>query len=134
MGGVHILHAGAATEGTASGVRELSRYGPALFRRRALEYVTEYRQGNAKLAVYRDTDVQSSWPANFRSMIERAPALMPMPDLLRFLLEYPSATLERSSELFYWQEAQFVLKPTIRINHLVIQDRPGATVIASKML
>ena len=26
------------------------------------------------------------------------------------------------------------LKPTIRINHLVIQDRPGQTIIASKML
>ena len=26
------------------------------------------------------------------------------------------------------------MKPTIRINHLVIQDRPASTVIASKML
>ena len=34
----------------------------------------------------------------------------------------------------YWQEAQFGLKPTIRINHLIVQDRPGQTVIASKML
>jgi hypothetical protein len=67
-------------------------------------------------------------------MIERAPGLMPMPDLLRFLLEYSFATLEHSSDFFYWQEAQFGLKPTIRINHLVIQDRPGSTVIASKML
>jgi len=106
-----------------------------LFRRRALEYVTEYRHGgNERLAVYRDADDPVFVANEFRSMIERAPALMPMPDLLRFLLEYPSATLEGSSDFFYWQEVQFGLKPTIRINHLVIQDRPGSTVIASKML
>ena len=81
-------------------------------------YVTEYRQGgNERLAVYRDADDPVFVANEFRSMIERAPALMAMPDLLRYLLEYPSATLERSSEFFYWQEARFGLKPTIRINH-----------------
>ena len=62
----------------------------ALFRRRALEYVIEYRQGgNAKLAVYRDAARPVFVANEFRSMIERAPALMPMPDLLRFLLDIP---------------------------------------------
>jgi hypothetical protein len=107
----------------------------AIFRRRALDYVTEYRQGgNERLAVYRDADDPVFVANEFRSMIERAPALILMPDLRQFLLKYPSATLEGSSDFFYWQEAQFGLKPTIRINHLVIHDRPGATVIASKML
>jgi hypothetical protein len=27
----------------------------------------------------------------------------------------------------YWQAIQFGLKPTIHINHLVIDDRPGVT-------
>jgi hypothetical protein len=27
----------------------------------------------------------------------------------------------------YWQGIQFGLKPTIHINHLVIDDRPGVT-------
>jgi hypothetical protein len=107
----------------------------AVFRRRALEYVTAYRQGgNKQLAVYRDADDPVFVANEFRSMIERAPALVAMPDLLRYLLEYPSATLEGSSDFFYWQEAQFGLKPTIRINHFIIQDRPESTVIASKML
>jgi hypothetical protein len=106
----------------------------AVFRRRALEYVTAYRQGgNKQLAVYRDADDPVFVANEFRSMIERAPALVAMPDLLRYLLEYPSATLG-SSDFFYWQEAQFGLKPTIRINHFIIQDRPESTVIASKML
>ena len=67
-------------------------------------------------------------------MIERAPSLVRMPDLLKYLLEYPSSTLAGSTDFLYWQEARFGLKPTIRINHLVIQDRPDQTVIASKML
>jgi hypothetical protein len=34
----------------------------------------------------------------------------------------------------YWQETQFGLRPTIRISHLVVQERPNQTVVASKML
>jgi hypothetical protein len=107
----------------------------AAFRRLALEYVNGYREGgNARLAVYRDADDPVFVANEFRSMIERAPSLARMPDLLEYLLNYPSARLESSTGFLYWQEAQFGLKPTIRINHLVIQDRPGQTVIASKML
>jgi hypothetical protein len=107
----------------------------AAFRRLALEYVTGYREGgNARLAVYRDSDHPVFVANEFRSMIESAPSLARMPDLQRYLLDYPSAPLPGSSDFLYWQIAQFGLKPTIRINHLVIQDRPGQTVIASKML
>jgi hypothetical protein len=49
----------------------------AVFRRRALEYVTAYRQGgNNQLAVYRDADDPVFVASEFRSMIERAPALV----------------------------------------------------------
>jgi len=107
----------------------------AAFRRLAFEYVTSYRDGgNARLAVYRDSDAPVFVADEFRSMIERAPSLVRMPDLQQYLLEYPSAPLPGSTDFLYWQEAQFGLKPTIRINHLVIQDRPGKTVIPSKML
>jgi hypothetical protein len=105
------------------------------FRRLAFEYTRGYREGgNARLAVYRDADDPVFVANEFRSMIERAPSLARMPDLLKYLLEYPSSPLTGSTEFLYWQEAQFGLKPTIRINHLVIQDRPGQTVIASKLL
>lgn len=107
----------------------------AAFRRLALEYVNGYREGgNARLAVYRDRDDPVFVANEFRSMIERAPSLARMPDLLKYLLEYPSAPLTASTDFLYWQDVQFGLKPTIRISHLVIQERPGQTVIASKML
>jgi hypothetical protein len=101
----------------------------AAFRRLALEYVNGYREGgNARLAVYRDADNPVFVANEFRSMIERAPSLARLPDLLKHLLEYPSAPLANSTDFLYWQEAQFGLKPTIRINHLVIRivrDRPS---------
>jgi hypothetical protein len=108
----------------------------AVFRQLALRYVNGYRQGgNAKLAVYRDKDRPTFVADEFRSMIDRLPRLgANLPDLTRYLLDYPTAALTRSTDFLYWQETQFGLRPTIRISHLVIQERPEATVIASKML
>jgi hypothetical protein len=108
----------------------------ALFRRLALEYVNGYRAGgNARLGVHRDKDRPTFVANEFRSMIERLPRLAAeLPDLTRYLLEYPNATLANSTDFLYWQETQFGLRPTIRISHLVIQERPNQTVVASKML
>lgn len=106
-----------------------------LMRRVALEYVTGYREGgNARLAVYRDTNRPTFVAKEFESMVQHLPGLATMPDLRDYLLKYPAVGLANSSDFFYWQEAAFGLKPTVRINHVVIQDRPGETVIASKML
>jgi hypothetical protein len=108
----------------------------AVFRRLALQYVNAYREGgNARLAVYRDKDRPAFVASEFRSMIDRLPRLAgEWPDLRQYLLEYPEATLPDSSNFLYWQEVQFGLRPTIRINHLVIRERPDETVVASKML
>jgi hypothetical protein len=108
----------------------------AVFRQLALRYVNGYRQGgNAKLAVYRDKDRPTFVATEFRSMIDRLPRLgAQLPDLTRYLLDYPTAALAHSTDFLYWQETQFGLRPTVRISHLVIQERPEATVIASKML
>lgn len=108
----------------------------ALFRRLALQYVNGYREGgNANLGVHRDKDRPTFVAGEFRSLIDRLPRLgAELPDLTRFLLEYPNATLANSTDFLYWQETQFGLRPTIRISHLVIQERPNQTVVASKML
>jgi hypothetical protein len=108
----------------------------ALFRRLAFAYVKGYREGgNARLAVYRDKERPTFVENEFRSMIDRLPRLATgLPALKRFLLEYPQAKLSNSTDFLYWQEVQFGLKPTIRISHLVIQELPQGTVIASKML
>ena len=108
----------------------------AIIRRLALEYVTGYLDGgNEKLAVYRDKDRPTFVANELRSMIGQLPPLDKyLPDMKRYLLEYPRVTLPDSTDFLYWQETQFGLKPTIRINHVVIQERPEQTVVASKML
>jgi len=108
----------------------------AVIRRLALDYVNRYREGgNATLAVYRDKQRPTFVADEFRSMIERLPRLgSEMPDVKAYLLNYPEATLSDSTNFLYWQEAEFGLKPIVRVNHLVIQTRPDRTVVASKLL
>ena len=108
----------------------------ALLRRLALDYVNGYREGgNARLGIHRDRERPTFVANEFRSMIERLPRLgADLPDLTRYLLDYPNATLKNSTDFLYWQETQFGLRPTIRMSHLVIDDGPRQTVVASKML
>ena len=106
-----------------------------LIRRLAFEYVIGYREGgNTRLAVYRDAARPTFVADEFRSMVARLPSLVALPDLQRYLLQYPAFSLDRSTDFLYWQETRFGLRPTIRISHLVIQELPTATVVASKML
>ncbi len=108
----------------------------ALMRQLALQYVTGYLEGgNERLAVYRDKARPAFVGAEFRALIAEMPELTDyMPDVRRYLLEYPKANVPDSTSLLYWQVIQFGLKPTFRINHLMIRERPDAVVIASKML
>ena len=108
----------------------------AVMQRIALEYVNGYLAGgNERLAVYRDTSRPTFVGQEFRSMIDRMPEMTTyLPDVRRYLLDYPKATLQDSTSFLYWQETVFGLKPTIRISHLTIRETPTDTVVASKML
>jgi hypothetical protein len=108
----------------------------AIFRRLALQYVQAYQQGgNARLAVYRDKAHPTFVEREFRSMIDRLPPLAThLPELRRYLLDYPGAALPGSSSLFYWQKTEFGLKPLIRVSHMVIEQDAERSVVASKML
>jgi len=102
----------------------------------ALDYVKSYLAGgNDQLAVYRDAERPTFVANEFRSMIERLPSLAEfLPDLKRYLLDFPNATLPNLDSFVYWQQAQFGLKPTVRINHVAISRQPAHVVVASKML
>jgi hypothetical protein len=107
-----------------------------LARKIALDFVTGYlRGGNAELAVYRDSEHPTFVAQEFASMIDRLPPLGDfMTAVRRYLLEYPKASLPDSESFVYWQEASFGLKPTIRVNHLVIAREASGAIVASKML
>lgn len=108
----------------------------SLMRQVALDYVTRYLEGgNQALAVYRDGGRPTFVASEFRSMIENMPRFSAFdPELRAYLLDFPGASLPASKSFLYWQDAQFGLKPTIRINHLVIHEDEDAIVVANKQL
>ena len=107
-----------------------------LVRKLVFEYVSEYvAGGNDRLAVYRDSERPTFVATEFKSMIDRMPELDPhLPELKAYLLGYPRQILPGATSSLYWQEAEFGLKPTIRVNHVVIDNRPDGIAIASKMI
>lgn len=108
----------------------------ALAKQLMFEFVKKYVEaGNEELAVYRDSARPTFVASEFKLMIERMPELGEhLPELRAYLLGFPKVTIPGATSFLYWQEAQFGLKPTIRINHIVIDDRPGVTAIASKLI
>ena len=108
----------------------------ALARQLALDYVEGYLAGgNERLAAYRDSDRPTFVGREFASMVERLPEFgQQLAPLKQYLLFFPKQQLPGATSMLYWQEAKFGLKPTIRINHLVIDEQPAHVAIASKML
>ena len=97
---------------------------------------TRYLEGgNDQLAVYRDNSRPTFVGQEFRTMIDDMPELTTyMPDLRRYLLDYPRVTIPDATSFLYWQETEFGLRPTIRISHVTIRENPDDTVVTSKML
>jgi hypothetical protein len=94
----------------------------ALARPEVLHLVQAYRGGgNEALGEYRDKQHPLRIADQFQTMIGRASALPDvLPELRRYLLEYPKAKLAGADSFFYWEKVAFGLKPTIRVNHAVI--------------
>ena len=107
-----------------------------IIRKLVFEYVSEYVSGgNDRLAVYRDSERPTFVATEFKSMIDRMPELdQHLTELKAYLLGYPRQVLPNASSFLYWQDVEFGLKPTIRVSHVVINNRPEGTAIASKMI
>jgi hypothetical protein len=91
--------------------------------------------GDERLAVYRDSSRPTFVAQEFRLMVEQMPELTRfMPNVRRYLLDFPKTQLPGATSFLYWQDVQFGLKPTLRISHLTIREGPEDTVVASKML
>jgi hypothetical protein len=112
-----------------------------LARRMLLDLIQEYRRGgNAALGVYRDTRRPARVADQFQILIDRVTARLPdvLPELRKYLLEYPDASLPGAYSYFYWENVDFGLKPTIRVNHGVIyhagEEDSGISVVAIKQL
>mgnify|MGYP006932266749 CR=1 FL=1 len=100
------------------------------------DYTTAYLAGgNSRLPMLRDKGTPISMGDEFRAMVDDMPLLATyMPDVHRYLIGFPRVWLPGASSFVYWQETEFGLKPTIRISHLTIRERPEDVVVASKMI
>jgi len=106
----------------------------------ALEALQRYIQGgNAALGTYRDKDHPTELGEAFRSLLSRSRALpVYLPELDRYLLDYPQAGSENIQSMFYWEKVNFGLKPTLRIVQGIVYRGPRpndpAYAIAEKQL
>jgi hypothetical protein len=110
-----------------------------LARQMTLQALERYIQGgNAALGVYRDKNHPAAVAETFKSLLSRLEALPAyVPELDRYLLEYPEVTLANADSEFYWEKVNFGLKPTFRVvQRIVYRGAPGepAYVVAQKQL
>lgn len=86
-----------------------------------LELVQAYQaRGNAALGQYDDGDPLVV-ADEFRALLASGGRLpLPVPELLTYLEEYPSGQPAGAEDIFYWSTVDFGLKPTVRVNHVVI--------------
>jgi hypothetical protein len=94
----------------------------ALAQKMALESLSRYRQGgNAALGTYRDKNHPTAVADTFQSLLSRSKALpVYLPELNRYLLEYPNADSAKIQSEFYWEKVNFGLKPTLRLLQAVV--------------
>ena len=87
-----------------------------------LDLVLAYQaEGNAALGSYVDGSRPLPVAEQFRSLLASRDALpVPVPALLACLEDYPRGLPDGADEFFYWTVVDFGLKPTIRVNHVVI--------------
>ncbi len=106
----------------------------------ALEALQRYIQGgNAALGTYRDKHHPAAVAETFHSLLSRSKALpVYLPELDRYLLDYPEAESENIQSEFYWEKVNFGLKPTLRIVQAIVYRGPRSTdpayAIAEKQL
>jgi hypothetical protein len=109
-------------------------------RQMALDALLRYKQGgNAALGTYRDKSHPAAVAETFQSLLSRSRALpVYLPELDRYLLDYPAANASNIESQFYWEKVNFGLKPTLRIVQAVVyrgtQPTEPAYAVAVKQL
>lgn len=101
--------------------------GHAVTRALILELVQTYRaNGNAALGRYDDGGEPMSVAEEFRALLASGNRLpLPAPGLMAYLEEYPRSQLSGAEDFFYWSMVDFGLKPTVRVNHVIIYPLAG---------
>jgi hypothetical protein len=96
-------------------------------RKMALELLARYQErGNSTLEIYQDKSRAFNMDAEFQSLLSQSEVLpFYLPELKRYLLEYPAAMPPNVESFFYWEKVDFGLKPTLRLNHVMAYQSSG---------
>lgn len=100
----------------------------ALAQRMALQLVLNYQKdGNTALGNYYDKDQPVTVTDQFAGLLNQSSAMSRyLPDLKQYLTGYPQAQLANAESIFYWERVKFGLKPTLRINQMIVYHGNGS--------
>ena len=105
-----------------------------------LEYLLSYQaKGNPALAAYHDSEKISRVQDGLTKTVANLPVLQQyVPEMAAYLVQFPQGKPPASEEFYYWQVAEFGLKPVHRVTHVIIQKKAAqygdGYLIANKML
>jgi hypothetical protein len=111
-----------------------------LARQMALSALEAYQKGgNQALGVYQDKTAPTRVESVFKTVLSRLTELPAYDrEFYDYLLKYPHGKRPaNTSDFFYWETVKFGLKPTFRINHVIIRqppDKPDRWIVANKQL
>ncbi|MBS1842061.1 MAG: hypothetical protein JST77_14565, partial [Acidobacteria bacterium] len=85
------------------------------------------KQGDSALGTYRDKPDPLPVGQRFATLLSKVEFFPEyLPELNRYLLDYPHSKPEGTRDFFYWEKVNFGLKPTIRLNHAVLYHAHSA--------
>jgi hypothetical protein len=98
-----------------------------LAQKMALEALVRYqKEGNSALGSYYDKEHPVHVIEQFQALLSGAPSLSDyLPALQQYLLDYPRSQLPNADGSFFWERVKFGLKPTLRMNQMVIYRGSG---------
>ena len=121
--------------------RNAEQQADEVARQMILEMVRTYQaNGNAALGYYDDGPAPLAVAEQFRALLTSGYGLpLPVPELMAYLDEYPRRRPAGVEDFFYWSVVDFGLKPTVRVNHVIVYPLAGrpsgvSHVIAIKQL
>jgi len=112
----------------------------SVIRKAFVDYLAQYQKtGDEALAVYNDGGKSVAIRDSLRRLLQNSSHFIQYdPQLATYLEKYPQERPPDTEDIYYWQQAEFGLKPVVRASHLVIHriqhENHVTYAIASKML
>jgi hypothetical protein len=96
-------------------------------------------KGNSALATYHDSDKLSRVSDGLLKMVKNLPVLQQyVPEMANYLVQFPQGKPPETDGFYYWQVADFGLKPVHRLTHVVVEKKAAkfgdGYLIANKMM